>query len=511
MQVCTDWRIRKGVIIDMDNNKEDNTDQNSEPRKAPKILRKRVINEADPRGGSRALPLTVLFIFFLAVFLVYLYTQGFFDKGIVPTPPPAARSARKPPELGVLKDAAQINAQGNKKIEEAAKLVKSGECITAVPILKEVLADDPARADVKRALAGCLNMLGTSRYRDGSFAQAVEYFNEAVSYAPEPVIVKNLANAKARFKDYAGAAAALESLSEKDRDKAMLLEVYYAIVVESSNSGDFARAAEFARKGQTLDPNDARFKNLPVKPDNDGAIKTDNRQGKGAVDRSEAGMTRVDGGHFTVSYDGGENAVTGHVISILLEEAYLKVGAETGFYPTETVEALLYTKERFRDITGVPSWAGGVYDGRIKIPAGGISEKTDLLERVIIHEYTHSVVNHLSGGRAPVWLNEGLAQMQEGKKSSAFAVQLKRVAKSGKVNLKRLEGSFLAYDAEQAQMAYLLGLSATEYLVDEYSLSAVKTIFDNLKNGKTIDEAFRAGTMMSYDDFQKSWLQHIAR
>lgn len=78
---------------------------------------------------------------------------------------------------------------------------------------------------------------------------------------------------------------------------------------------------------------------------------------------AEKGMYSKEGSHFTVKFDGGENGVDGHVIAILLEEAYIKVGADLNFYPTDRIEAVLYTKDQFRDVTRSPAWAGELYDG----------------------------------------------------------------------------------------------------------------------------------------------------
>ena len=92
-------------------------------------------------------------------------------------------------------------------------------------------------------------------------------------------------------------------------------------------------------------------------------------------------MSESEGYHFTIHYRGGVNAVAGHTIAILLEEAYISVGGDFDYYLDEKIEAFLYARERFRDITRSPAWAGAIYDGAIKIPAGGITEKTDLLEK----------------------------------------------------------------------------------------------------------------------------------
>ncbi|MDP2689506.1 MAG: peptidase MA family metallohydrolase, partial [Deltaproteobacteria bacterium] len=201
----------------------------------------------------------------------------------------------------------------------------------------------------------------------------------------------------------------------------------------------------------------------------------------------------------------------GYRIGILLEEAYIKVGSDLGFYPTDTITALLYSKERFRDITRSPAWSGGIYDGRIKLPAGGIYEKTDELEKVIFHEYTHAVAHRLSKGRAPVWLNEGIALHEEGRRSGEYAEYLRGLAETGEIDLKSLEGSFMGLSPEGAQVAYLLSLSATEYIIDEFGIFSVSRIFESLGNGMSLPEAISGALYLSYDDFERLWKESLGR
>lgn len=222
-------------------------------------------------------------------------------------------------------------------------------------------------------------------------------------------------------------------------------------------------------------------------------------------DPFEAGMGRREGGHFLVKFEGGENATAGHLIGLLLEEAYLKVGRDLGHYPDDRIEALLYSREAFRDITKSPSWAGAIYDGRIKLPAGGVTEKTSLLESVIFHEYTHAVVRELSKGRAPVWLNEGVAQYEEGQSSAPYANALSGLASKGVLRLRPFEGSFMGLAAREAQAAYILSLSATEYIIREFGLFSVRSIFERLGEGMTADDAISASLGISYEELEKRW------
>ncbi len=54
-----------------------------------------------------------------------------------------------------------------------------------------------------------------------------------------------------------------------------------------------------------------------------------------------------------------------------------------------------------------------MYDGRIKMPIGGLERGSERLKRTLRHEYAHAAIVTLSRGKAPVWLNEGLAQVAE--------------------------------------------------------------------------------------------------
>ena len=59
---------------------------------------------------------------------------------------------------------------------------------------------------------------------------------------------------------------------------------------------------------------------------------------------------------------------------------------------------------------------GGIramYDGKIRLPS--VDDNTDLttFQSLMVHEYTHALVYYLAGPKCPIWLNEGLAQIQE--------------------------------------------------------------------------------------------------
>src|SRR5258707_15353917 len=100
---------------------------------------------------------------------------------------------------------------------------------------------------------------------------------------------------------------------------------------------------------------------------------------------------------------------------------------ELNYTPPEPIGVILYTRQAFADITRAPGWAGALNDGRIRVPVQGLTQLTPELSRVLKHELTHSFVRQKTHPAAPTWLQEGLAQWMEGKRSGASAGLLLRV------------------------------------------------------------------------------------
>ena len=112
---------------------------------------------------------------------------------------------------------------------------------------------------------------------------------------------------------------------------------------------------------------------------------------------------------FTVAVDGpGDDALAQRALDSL-ERASTRIGAALSHYPTAPIAVVLYTNEQFRDITRAPPWAGGAFDGTIRIPMRGALADAAEFDRVLAHEYTHALVYDLARSGVPTWLHEGLA------------------------------------------------------------------------------------------------------
>ncbi|MBI5232752.1 MAG: hypothetical protein HY880_00185 [Deltaproteobacteria bacterium] len=226
----------------------------------------------------------------------------------------------------------------------------------------------------------------------------------------------------------------------------------------------------------------------------------------------EKGFGTRQGSHFFIRFEGAEHTSTAELIAILLEEAYMKVGMDLGFHPIDRIAVVLYAEKSFYDITRTPSWAGALYDGNIKLPSGGITERTKTLEAVLFHEYTHAIVHRLSNGNSPMWLNEGIAQHEEGKGGEEAKDLLRNMAAGGGLPaLSSFERSFMRLSEEDAYLAYIVSLSATDYLIREFGIFSVKNIFDALGKGAGLDSAFLSAINLSYVDFEENWHRWLKR
>ncbi len=362
-------------------------------------------------------------------------------------------------------------------------------------------AEDEDLDMIKISLARSLTALGWEVYGEKDYRGAADYFDEANEHYMEAASLKGYGYAQASLDNYDEAIESFTLLLKEfgpDADVKKALKVVYVRLAERELSGSrTTRSLRLMEQASNLDPADENLKKR--------------LEGIRRESDHEEGFSERRGSRFNVKFKGGENAVSGSVIAILLEEAYQVVGTELSYYPDKPISAVLYSKEGFRDITRSPAWAGALYDGRIKIPAGGITEKTDKLEAVLFHEYTHAVVHRISNGRAPTWLNEGLAQYLENKREADYAELLVAIVEADGVRLSQLEGSFLHLDRQNAAVAYSVSLSATEYIIREYGIYACKRILEQLGSGKSLPAAVNDVLFVSYDELQDGWQRYLNR
>jgi hypothetical protein len=198
-----------------------------------------------------------------------------------------------------------------------------------------------------------------------------------------------------------------------------------------------------------------------------------------------------------------------------LEGAYADLVQDLGSAPPRKVEVVVYAERDWRLATQAPDWSGGLFDGKVRVPAQGLAGVTPRLLAVLKHEMTHAFVAVRTNGRAPVWLHEGLAQLEEGRTSVPYAAALLESWRREKTfGLPALEGSFRRLPVVQVRSGYLVSLAAAEMLRDTRGPGAIGHLLDSLGEGTPVEQAMRETVRGDYARVESDladWLESRAR
>jgi len=189
---------------------------------------------------------------------------------------------------------------------------------------------------------------------------------------------------------------------------------------------------------------------------------------------------------FNILFEGPAQKALSDRVSALLENAYWKIGQTLNIFPGEALNVILYSNKQFQDITRAPAWAGGGFDGRIRIPVNGALKAPQLLDRVVTHEYVHAVLRAAAPAGLPAWINEGLASHLESSNKSWAAAVLRRA--DGRISLDDLVEGFGRFDGPTSAVAYAESQIAGQLLCERLGTS-IGPFIQLLGSGHTVDQA----------------------
>lgn len=166
----------------------------------------------------------------------------------------------------------------------------------------------------------------------------------------------------------------------------------------------------------------------------------------------------------------------------------------------------LIDAEEFYAVTQLPSWTNAMFfRSQLVIPIDttrNLDRKE--LERSLRHEYFHAVINALSDGKCPGWLDEGLAQLIEGNAHPQLWLALSDYIKKNQemVPFDRLSRGFTKLPTEMVAPAYGQSLVAASMVESQFGLGAVRTFLEKLRSGIVANDAFRSAFGIPFAAFQ---------
>jgi tetratricopeptide (TPR) repeat protein len=336
------------------------------------------------------------------------------------------------------------------------------------------------------------------------------------------------ANFEEKRRNYAAAKQYLQDALFFLPDNGVLLENYGAVLLQLGNFDEALSRAQqatranpqsadaFALLGYAYYKNDhdreaiaALKKSLQLRPDErvQELLARVERESK-----TEADFRSQESSHFTLRYEGSQ-ADSGLRVQILetLEADYRDLSNDLGVTP-RNIYVSLYTDQAFFDVTHAAGWTAALNDGKIRIPISGVKSVTPEMAHVLRHELTHSFVAQITHNRVPSWLNEGIAQLEEGMTAGAYGPRLAALYTAGReVPLSQLEGEFQGYSTAEASVAYAESLAAVEYLRNTYSLSDIARLLQRLGEGQSVESALRSTVHAGYSELETEITNYLEK
>ncbi len=329
----------------------------------------------------------------------------------------------------------------------------------------------------------------------GDFDQAAEHYNIGLRFAPEHVgLLLETAYLHLRRSEYSAALDLLERARHLDPNSAEVAKLsgwaYYGLNRVEDAVSEWKRSQAFKP--------DEEVQHALEKAERDAHEEASYREGESL--------------HFRLRYNGGAAPELASEVLRTLEAEFEEVSSTLNYVPPEPIGVILYTNQTFADITRVPNWVGALNDGRMRVPVEGLTSVTPELARVLKHELTHSFVGQKTGGRCPVWLQEGIAEYMEGKRSRAAAASLSAAFEQ------RMEFSLASYETpwmnlpkDTAATAYAWSLATVEAIVNEGGMTDIERILDRIAAASAPEDAIRAVLRDSYEDLMQSTVQYLRK
>lgn len=387
-------------------------------------------------------------------------------------PPPAATPSTPNPAIAAVVHDGRIDTDALAHLETEAA---SGN------------ADAVARAVAAESAASQFE------FGRGNFEQALDHAERALALAPDQVtVLLNAAYIHLRRSEYT---AALE-LTDRARRLA-------------PDSPDVTKLAGWAEYGLNKLPQAVADwkRSLELRPDEELADALKRAEQDATV---ETNFEEGTSAHFLLRYDGGAAPDLAHSVLVELENDYGAMVSLLDYTPAEPIAVILYTNKDFADITRAPAWVGALNDGRIRVPVQGLLTVTPDLARVLRHELAHSFVSQKTRGNCAIWLQEGIAQWAEGKRSGDdAALLLDLYNRRDDPSLASLEKSWMALPKDFALVAYGWSLATVEAIIQDGTQEDIDRLLDALASGSTTEGAIRTVLRTDYTDLNRSTADYL--
>ena len=379
--------------------------------------------------------------------------------------------------------------------QRAIEQMDKGDYLVAIDLLKQALVIQPKHEVVRYNLGQAYLSLGEQLIKENKYSEAIEMLENGKQYDDQESrlwLFRGLALLKEN--DYQYAESELNEAWAMSGDQPQVLWLLGRLYYHTDQMREAVDVWERA---------------LQLEPGNQIIIDQLNRARQELDVEKE--MEKGYGSNFIITYDGEVSTALSNELLGVLEDAYSWVGNQLGHYPQRRVPVIIYANKDFKSLTSSPDWASGLYDGKIRLPAGGISKIDSSVAGLLYHEYMHAVVHELAGNRVPFWLNEGLAEVAASEQRSPSLDLLVQARREGTLfKWSELEAPARTFEVSRVGIAYLQSYDFVRSLVSEFGWFQIRDLLEALGKGASISAAIDQSIgiyAVDYQSLQKRWAE----
>ncbi|MBU1108737.1 MAG: hypothetical protein KKB51_18825 [Candidatus Riflebacteria bacterium] len=399
--------------------------------------------------------------------------------------------------------------------------VSQGNLSEAIRDFEKACQLNPFNDTALTNLACARNNLGVLLAQQKQYEEAIRQFDAAKAQKPEDISIRlNLLSILVNLKNSAAVekeareiitirpndveiglkvAAALQKTENTNAAVATLLELTERV---PDNADVHATLGRLLQRCGQLDESSYHLKRAhelnPADPEIAKNLERLSREV--SVEASTSTYTSV---HFSLTCPDTFTSDWSEEMLRLLEDAYEEIGRQLDFYPSQRSQVVILQTETFRKVHDLPEWAGGVYDGRIRLPVPTRNIRPAVVKDAVMHEYTHHVIYLITSGSCPIWLNEGLAQIFENNYQNierwTYPDQKSEFKSFSEIDqLFRLNPS-----RKQAAILYKASLITSARLVQKYDWDRIAGFLEYLGMGYDLNRAATEAFSADFAELEK--------
>jgi len=235
------------------------------------------------------------------------------------------------------------------------------------------------------------------------------------------------------------------------------------------------------------------------------------------------------GKHFIVYYSDSANRSTAERLLNEAERYYRKIGTQLGFtrysdfwtWDNRAKVVLFPDQQTFRESTNQPQWSTGYADRDSQLFQSRIivtyKQEQAFFDGLLPHEISHLILHDFipNTRNIPIWLDEGIAQLEEvNKRGMARKIVAGLVVRGKYISFNSLGAIDVRreMDGNNATIFYAQSLSIVEFLIAKYGSEPFGRLCRELRDGKSFDEALFSAysrRFRSLADVEPEWLKYI--